>query len=314
MPFIPKKQVYSARINAVTLGTGDASVVLGGENVLPFYTFDAPIPNRPVIAAEISDRLLKGVDVPGLLDFYAGCDSMAQMAARAAGLPGVSAICLRFESADPNTEDTPAEVCAGLAREVAGAVRLPLVVMGCGSAEKDAALFAALAPALEGRNALFLSACEENYRPVADAACLTGAQKLGAESAVDINLAKQLNVLLMQMGVPAGSLCMNLGSAAAGYGFEYLASTMDRVKAAALSQDDAQLQMPIVTPVSTETWGVRESVAPEEENPGWGGAEERGIEMEVCTASACLVSGSNMVILRHPAAIDAVSKFIDSLM
>ena len=312
MPFSPKKQVYSARINAVTLGTGERRAVIGGENVLPFHSFDAPIPNKPVIAVEISDRLLSGMTAPALRDFYSGCGSMADMARRAETLPGASALCLRFETADPNGEDTPVETCAAEARAVAEAVRLPLVVMGCKNAEKDARLLEAMSVALEGRNALLCSAREENYRGVGSAGMARG-QKLGAESSVDINLAKQLNVLLSQMGVPSDSICMDLGSAAAGYGFEYLCSTMDRVKLAALAQNDAQLQMPIVSPVSTETWVVKESTAPGEENPGWGDAEERAIDMEVCTAAACLVSGANMVILRHPASVAAVAKFIDSL-
>jgi acetyl-CoA decarbonylase/synthase complex subunit delta len=108
---------------------------------------------------------------------------------------------------------------------------------------------------------------------------------------------------------------MNLGSSAAGYGYEYLASTLDRVKAAALAQNDAMLQMPIVTPVSTEAWGVKEAMLAEAEAPeGWGSQEERGIEMEITTAAACLVGGSNVVIMKHPAAIAATAKFIDSLM
>ena len=121
-------------------------------------------------------------------------------------------------------------------------------------------------------------------------------------------------MLLTLLGVPAASICMNLGSSAAGYGFEYLSSTLDRVKAAALAQNDTMLQMPIVTPVSTETWGVKEAMLPESEAPEWGPVEERGIEMEVCTASACLVGGSNVVIMRHPASIATIAKFIDSLM
>ena len=314
MPFTAKKQVYAARIHAVTLGTGEKRVILGGENVLPFHTFDAPIANRPRIAAEISDRPWDDAGAPALRAFYAGCGTMAERAARAATLPGVDAVCLRFESADPNAGDMPVEECVRLAKEVADAVDVPILVMGCKSPEKDAALFAAVSEALEGRNILILSAREENYRTVGASATLEHNQVVGAESAVDINLAKQLNVLLSQMGVPAESVCMDVGSAAAGYGFEYLASTMDRIRLAALAQSDAQLQMPIVTPVSPETWVVKESTAPEEENPGWGDVEERAIEMEVCTASACLVSGSNMVILRHPEAISAVARFIDSLM
>ena len=107
---------------------------------------------------------------------------------------------------------------------------------------------------------------------------------------------------------------MNIGSAAAGYGYEYVVSTLDRVRAAALAQGDGQLQMPIVTPISSETWGVKEAVMPEADMPEWGNQEERGIEMEITTAAACLASGSDAVILRHPASIAAIAAYIDALV
>ena len=107
---------------------------------------------------------------------------------------------------------------------------------------------------------------------------------------------------------------MNVGTATVGYGYEYVVSTMDRIKGAALSQDDAMLQMPIITPVSSETWGVKESVASEEDMPEWGPAEERGISMEVMTAAADLAAGSNAVILRHPQSVATISKMIKELV
>jgi acetyl-CoA decarbonylase/synthase complex subunit delta len=107
---------------------------------------------------------------------------------------------------------------------------------------------------------------------------------------------------------------MNLGSAAAGYGFEYVATTMDRVKSAALAQNDNMLQMPIVTPVASEAWTVKESIVSEEDFPEWGPAEERGVSMEIATAAACLAAGSNAVILRHPASVAAVSRLIRELI
>ena len=191
---------------------------------------------------------------------------------------------------------------------------MPIIVMGCKNIEKDAEIFNKVSEALQGKNILVLAAREENYKTVGASAGMAYNQKVGAESAVDINLAKQLNVLIGQLGVPAQSVMMNLGSSCAGYGYEYLSSTLDRVKAAALAQNDAQLQMPIVTPVSTETWNVKEAMLPEEEAPEWGSVEERGIEMEITTAAASLTSGSDMVIMKHPAAIATIAKFIDSLM
>lgn len=314
MAFVPKKQAFNASINAVTLGTGDKSIVLGGENVMPFYTFDAPIENAPKIGVEISDLGMEDYQTPGLQAFYAGCATPADMAKKAESMEGASFICLHFEGADPNGHNKSVEECVEVAKAVAEATDMPLVVMGCKNAEKDAELFSKVSEALQGKNILVLSAREENYKSVGASAGMAYNQKVGAESAVDINLAKQLNVLISQLGVPASSVVMNVGSAAAGYGYEYVASTLDRVKAAALAQSDAQLQMPIITPVSTETWGVKEAVMSEAEMPEWGNQEERGVEMEITTAVASLASGSNAVIMRHPAAVATVAKFIDALM
>ena len=197
---------------------------------------------------------------------------------------------------------------------MADAVTCPLVVEGCKNVEKDADLLAKVADALQGKNVLLLSAREENYKAVGAAAGLAYNQKVGAESAVDINLAKQLNVVTTQLGVKAESIVMNVGTAAAGYGYEYVVSTMDRIKAAALSQDDAMLQMPIITPVADETWNVKESMASEDDMPEWGSKEERGIAMEIMTASADLAAGSNAVILKHPQSVATISKMIKELV
>ena len=314
MSFVPKKQAFNAKINAVTLGTGDKAVVLGGQNVLPFYTFDAPIENKPVVGVELSDAGMEMCTTPGMKAFYEGCTTVADMAKKAESMPGASFVALHLEGADPNGENKSVEECVELAKSVAAATELPIVVMGCKNAEKDAELFNKIAEALAGKNILVLSAREENYKAVGASAGLAYNQKVGAESAVDINLAKQLNTVITQLGVAPGSIVMNAGSAAAGYGYEYVASTLDRIKAAALQQGDAQLQMPIMTPVSPDAWGVKEAMMSEADMPEWGSLEERGIEMEVTTAAAALAGGSDAVIMRHPAAIEAVAKMIDALI
>ena len=180
--------------------------------------------------------------------------------------------------------------------------------------EKDGELFSKIAEALQGKNILVMSARNEDYKTVGASVALASGQKVGAETADDINLAKQLNIMLKQLNVPAGSICMNIGTAAVGYGFEYVASTLDRIRDAALKQNDADLQMPIVAPVSIDTWGVKESTASEEDEPAWGSREERGICMEVSTAAANLTGGADAVIMRHPAAVATIKKFITELV
>ena len=314
MSFVPKKHTYNAHINEVVLGVGDKAVTIGGQNVLAFHTFDGEITNAPKIGVELTDAGMAMCTMPGEQKFYEGCATVADMAKRASAMEGASFICLHLEGADPNGENKSVDECVELAKSVADATDMPLVVMGCKNIEKDTELFNKIAEALAGKNILVLSARDENYKAIGAGAGLAYGQKVGAESAVDINLAKQLNTVITQMGFNAQSIVMNVGSAAAGYGYEYVASTLDRVKDAALKQADAMLEMPIMTPVSADTWGVKESVMSEEDMPEWGSQEERGIEMEITTAAAVLAGGSDAVILRHPEAVKTIAKMIDALM
>ncbi len=313
MPFTAKSGKFNASIKTVTIGTGDKAITLGGENVLPFYSFDAPIENAPKVGIEITDFGLEN-EPDCIKKYYEGCTTLTDMAKKAASFEGVDFLSFRMEGGDPNGANKSTEELIAALKEVADAVDIPLVVAGSKNAERDSELLSKAAEAVQGRNAIILAAKEENYKTVGAAAGLAYGQIVGAESSVDINLAKQLNVLLTQLGVNASSIAMNVGTATAGYGYEYVASTMQRVKAAALSQNDAQLQMPIITPVASETWGVKESVTSQEDIPEWGDQERRGVDMEVQTAAADLACGSNAVILKHPTSIATISKMIKELV
>ena len=313
MSFVPKTQPFSGKINAVTLGTGDKAIVIGGQNVLPFYTFDAPIENAPKVGVEVSD-LAANWEWAGLKEFYAGCTTMADYAKKAETIEGCDFICLNFVGADPNGANRSVADCVADAKAVAEVVTKPIVVMGCKNLERDGELLGALAEALAGKNVLFMSAKNENYKTVGGAVALANNQKLGAETADDINLAKQLNIMLKGLNVSPESVVMDIGTAAVGYGYEYAASTFDRIRLAALAQGDADLQMPILAAVCNDTWGVKESTASEADEPAWGDREERAISMEVATAVADLTGGADAVVLRHPASVATVKKFINELI
>ena len=313
MPFTAKSGKFNASINTVEFGTGDKAVKIGGENVFPLYSFDAAIENAPKVGIEITDFGMEH-EPECIKKYYEGCATLADMARKAASMEGVDFLSFRMEGGDPNGVNKSTEELIGELKEIADAVDLPLVVCGCKNVEKDAELFSKAAEALNGKNAVILSAKEENYKTVGAAAGLAYKQIVGAESAVDINLAKQLNVLISQLGVDSKSVVMNVDSAAVGYGFEYVISTMDRVKAAALQQGDANLQMPIITPVASEAWGVKEAMASETDAPEWGSQEERGIDMEVETAMAVIAAGSNAVILKHPESIKIISGLMKELV
>ena len=307
MPFNQKPQKFNAKINAVTIGSGDKTVTIGGDCTFPFYSFDAESENCPKIGVEISDMGLEGVS-EGIKAYYEGATTMADIA-----MEGADFVALILEGGDPNGVNKSIDELIAVVKEVADAVDCPLVVEGCKNVEKDAELLPKVAEALQGRNALILSEKEENYKAIGAAAGLAYNQIVGAESAVDINLAKQLNVVTTQLGVDAKKIVMNIGSAAVGYGYEYVVSTMDRIKGAALGQNDNMLQMPLITPVSAETWNVKEAMASEADMPAWGPQDERGIDMEVETAAADLAAGSDAVILRHPESVKTISKLIKAL-
>ena len=313
MAFTPKTAPFNGKINAVTLGTGDKAIVIGGQNVMPFYTFDAPIENAPKIGVEVSD-LASQWEVASLKEFYAGCATMADYAKKAEAVEGVDFICLNFVGADPNGANRSVADCVADAKAVAEAVTKPIVVMGCKNVEKDAELLGAVAEALTGKNVLVMSAKNENYKTVGASVALASGQKVGAETADDINLAKQLNIMLKGLNVNPESIVMDIGTAAVGYGYEYAASTFDRIRLAGLAQGDADLKMPILAVASVDAWGVKESTASEEDEPAWGCQEERAINMEVSTAAADLVGGADAIVLRHPAAIATIKKFITELV
>lgn len=313
MAFKMSVQKSSGKVSEVVIGTGDKAIKLGGENVLPFYSFDGDTGNVQKVGIEINDIYPESwIDCYKEMYKDVANDPVA-WAKYVQDNTEADFVCLRFVGADPNADDKSPEECSEVAKKVADAIDLPLVVAGCGVAEKDGKVFAKVAEALEGKNALILSAVEDNYKEVGAAAGLAYGQKVGAESAVDINLAKQMNVLLTQLGVKSENIVMNVGCSAVGYGYEYVASTMDRIRLAAFNQNDKQLQVPIVTPVSFEVGHVKEAIADETDQPEWGCSEKRSIAMEVSTATGVLVGGSDAVILRHPESVKTIKSLISEL-
>lgn len=313
MAFKMSVQKYSGKISEVEIGSGERAIKIGGENILPFYNFDGDQANTQKIGVEMLDVYPESwtSEIKNLYEDVAN-DSV-KWAKYIEEKIEPDFICLRLEGADPNGLDKTPEECAEVAKKVLENVSLPIVIAGCGNHEKDAKVFEKVAQAVDGYNCLFMSATEENYKGVGAAAGMAYGHKVGAESSVDINLAKQLNVLLTQLGVKQENIVMNVGCSAAGYGYEYVASTMDRIRLAALGQNDKTLQMPIITPVCFESWNVKESVASIEDEPAWGCPEARGISMEISTASSALAGGSNAVVLRHPKSVETIKTLISEL-
>jgi acetyl-CoA decarbonylase/synthase complex subunit delta len=312
MAFELPKETTESKIREVALGTGGVKV--GGENVLPFYTFEGTMPNRPLIAVEVYDdnpaEVWSPVVVEPLKDVIA--DPVA-WAKKAADEWGADLIMLRLKSTDPKGEDKPAEEAARTAKAVAEAVSIPVIVYGAEDMDKDGDVLKAVAVATEGKNVAIGPAMEDDYKTIG-AAALGYKQSLVAKTPIDVNLAKQLNILLSNLGVDVSTIMIDPTTGALGYGLEYSYSVMERLKLAALRQDDSMTQMPLIADVGTESWKAKEAKAPASDEPQWGDENKRGVLWEILTATALLVAGADVVFMRHPESIKTVRKVIDSLM
>jgi acetyl-CoA decarbonylase/synthase complex subunit delta len=311
MAFEVPKETTESRIREVTLGTGDVKV--GGENVLPFYTFEGQMPNRPLIAVEVYDDNPQGWS-PVVAEPLKGvlADPVA-WAKKAADEWGADLIALRLKSTDPKGDDKPADEAAKTAKAVVEAVSIPVIIYGAEDMEKDGDVLKAAAIATEGKNVILGPAMEDNYKTIG-AAALGYKQTVAAKTPIDVNLAKQLNILLSNLGVDVGNILVDPTTGALGYGLEYTYSVMERFKIAALRQDDSMTQMPLIADVGPEAWKAKEAKAPATDEPQWGDENKRGVLWEILTATALLIAGADVLIMRHPDAIKTVRKVIDTLM
>jgi acetyl-CoA decarbonylase/synthase complex subunit delta len=284
---------------------------VGGETALPFLHFEGSIPNRPVIAVEVSDRAPDDWSSL-LLEAWGGAlEDPAKWATRAEEI-GADVIALSLDSAHPERGDTGAKEARETVRRVLEATTLPLIIYGPGQTDKDNEVLVAAAEEAAGER-IALGNCEEkNYRTIV-AAALANDHVVIAKTPIDVNLAKQLNVLIGDMGLNRKNIIMDSTTGALGYGLEYTYSVMERVRLAALTGDGA-LQQPIILTVGYEAWRTKEARTAEGVPAQWGDWAQRGLLWEANTSVTLLGTGADILVLRHPDTIPLVKGAIDELM
>lgn len=313
MAFVVPKETYSGKVFEVEIGTGAKAVKFGGENCLPYLGFEGSIPNRPVIAHEIQD--IAPDDWPETVkDAYKDVSSdPVAWAKYCQDTLGAQVIALRLLGTHPDRLDRSPEDAAKIVKDVLAAVEVPLIILGSNHAEKDALVLRAACEAAKDRNCLIGKAQESNYKTIVATAMATG-HKVIAMSDLDVNLAKQLNILITQMGFDKEKIVTDPMSSALGYGIEYTYSVMERIRAAGLMQNDQTMAQPIVNDIGMYVWKAKETIAAEQDMPAWGALDERAIGWESTTAIGMLMAGSNLLIMRHPKAIESVRKVIGQLV
>ncbi len=312
------KENWDGVVREITLGataaeggTRSHTVTIGGSTAMPYLHFEGQTPRKPVIGIEIQSR--RPNDWSELL-MKAWGDAMNDPGdwAKAAEQAGAEILYLKLALNDADGNPTTKEQAVEAVDKVLKASGLPLIVFGPGQPEPDNDLLVEVSTKFKGER-LLLGVCEEkNYRTIVASAMADG-QMVVARTAMDVNLAKQLNILITDMGLSAGNIVMDPTTGALGYGFEYGYSVMERLRIAAL-QGDAMTQFPMMVTPGEECWKAKEAKVGHDVPEAWGDWETRAINWETTTAIMLVESCADLIVLRHPESVKRTKRAIDDLM
>lgn len=299
---------YSGKINEVNVGA--SKVALGGQSAYSFHTFEGTFPNKPKLALDVWDYD-PGDESPAALNkAYAGVMGDPGAWAKKCVEYGADIVVLHLKSSDPNDKNTGAAEAVANVQKVIDAVDVPVVVFGVDNKDKDVETLSAVAEKFANKNLILGPLTDKNYKQIGAQALAYGHTVI-ARSPIDVNLAKQLNILLTSLGLPKEKIIVDPTTGGLGYGMEYGYSVMERIQMAALVQQDDNLQQPTISFFGEDIWKSKEANLPTEENPQLGDAQCRGVLMEVTEAIAVLGAGVSVLSMRHPASVKIVRQYID---
>lgn len=312
MPFETPTIDYTGAIKEIALGKDDRAIKVGGETSYPFHLFEGAMPNTPRIAMEVYDAPPEEWAEAAIEPFKDVADDPVAWAKKCVDQYGAEMLALMLASTDPNGLDRGADEAAEVVKNVVDAVDVPVLVWGSDNEEKNVEVLRKVAEVCDGDTLVLGPVVEGNYKQLG-AAAIGYKHTVIASTPIDINLAKQLNILLGTLGVPEERIIVDPTTGGLGYGIEYTYSVMERDRMAALTQQDEKLQLPILCNMAREVWKTKEAKLPESEAPTMGDAKERGILMEAVTAVLLLLAGADVLVMRHPDAIRLTRKIIDDL-
>jgi acetyl-CoA decarbonylase/synthase complex subunit delta len=304
------KETYAGSIKGITIGKGDRAVTVGGQTSYPFYQFEGKMPHKPIIAMEIWDIVPEDWAEAAKAPFKDVYSDPAAWAKKCVEEFGAQAIVLQLKSTDPNDKDASPESAAATVKKVLEAIKVPLIVWGCAVPAKDGEVLKKVCEACEGENLIIGPVEEKNYKGIGAAAMGYGHTVISS-SPIDVNLAKQVNILLENLGVSLDKVIVDPTTGGLGYGLEYSYSVMERLTMAAMTQGDDKLQNPMINNLGNEVWKCKEAKQTVKDAPELGDPERRAILMEAVGAVSYLLAGSSILIMRHPESIKLAKAFID---
>ena len=296
MEYKAPKEAYKGVVREVTIGKGDKTMKVGGENILPLHFFDeGSLPNPPKFALEVLDMEPADRTAHLIEPFGDVISDPIKWAKKCEGF-GVDAICLALVSTDPAEKDTSSELAAQLVKQMVNEIKKPLIIYGSGDEKKDAEVLPKVAQVCSGENLLIGPVQKENFEVVGKAILNHGHVAI-AQSPLDINLLKELNVKLCKFLLPERVIIDPLSSAL-GYGIEYSFSLMERVKQIGVITKDSMTMMPIIANLGDECWKTKQA----KEN------KTQGLLWEGITALSLYLAGANILVLRHPETLKLVKE------
>ncbi|MCL2433361.1 MAG: acetyl-CoA decarbonylase/synthase complex subunit delta [Clostridia bacterium] len=315
---LPRENSENA-VLTVTLGGGTRKpVTIGGARAMPFHHWEGGAgtsgaqPNRPLVALEVFDQI--GAKYPPVLKEEYGkiIDDPAAHAKMCVEEHGADLISVRLDATHPERGNRTAVESVELVGKILKAVDVPLIITGHNHFDKNNEVMKAIAQAYEGENLLFNWVEQDNYKTVAGAAMAYG-HCVAAQSPIDVNIGKQLNILLTNMGLAADRIIMDPMTGAVGYGIEYTYSVMERIRQTGLG-GDKMLCAPMIVSPGQECAKIKEYKADAAQFPAWGELAPRAAMWELSTAVSLLHAGADVLIMYHPKAAMALRKTIDQLM
>ncbi len=292
-------------------GTRAKTVTVGGQKTMPYLHYEGPTPHRPVLAIEIKDS--RPTDWSSLLtDAWGDVMDDPGKWAKAAEEAGADLLLLTLNLTDADGKPNTPEAAVAAVKKVLAATGLPIMVNGPGQADADNAMLVPVADACQGERVV-LGICEDkNYRTIAAAAMANGHLVVG-RAPMDVNLSKQLNILLKDTGLPFDRILLDPTTGALGYGIEYGFSVMERLRLAAL-RGDTMTQSPMQVVIGHETWKTKEAKVGDDVPKAWGDWKERAITWETVTAVTLIETGADIIVLRHPESLKRIRAVIDNLV
>ncbi len=293
-------------------GTRGRTYRIGGATAMPFHLWEGEMPNRPLVAMEVFDVVSE--KFPRVLREIYGdlLQHPAEMAKTCVEKHGADLISVRLEGTHPEKGNRTPEQAVDLVKSVLAAVDVPLIVTGHNHFDRNNEVLKAVAAACAGEKLLLNWVEQSNYRTIAGAAMGYG-HSVVSQSPIDVNIGKQMNILLTNMDLKREQIVIDPLTGAMGYGIEYTYSVMERIRLTGLG-GDAMLAMPMIVSPGQECAKIKELRAAEKEMPMWGDLRKRATLWELTTATSLLYAGADILIMYNPEAATALKRAITRMM